>query len=107
MRCAHLLLWFGVPDPICCLGSCAQEQANNSIRNVTEWESGVGCSDSLKAKAHRAEMFANLALRTTIELRQVWAIFKMSQLCFSPVEGTSLTGHSAQIFLSVMLRPVH
>jgi hypothetical protein len=40
VRCAHRLLWFGVPDPICCLGSCAQEQANNSIRNVTEWESG-------------------------------------------------------------------
>jgi hypothetical protein len=34
--------WFGVPDRICCLGSCAQEQANNSIRNVTEWESGGG-----------------------------------------------------------------
>jgi len=52
VRCAHRLLWFGVPDRICCLGSCAQEQANNSIRNVTEWESGVGCGDSLKAKTH-------------------------------------------------------
>ena len=42
-----------------------------------------------------------------MELREVWAVFKVSQLCFSPVEGAGVAGHGAQIFLSVMFGPVH